>query len=270
MIMGNMHIVTGFRGENHVTAADVGSFNAAIFGSGQYVLNRGSKFATTILTNNSIRVADGDLLIQGRHVRLNEGSYVDLTIENGAQGFLRNDLIVARYTKDSNSGVEDVNLVVIKGTPAASNPVDPEYTSGDIINDHVYLADMPLYRVPLDSLNVQTLVPLFEMASLQEPHASTHAKGGSDEIKLTDIGAAAASVAVTAILPISGWTNNTQTVAVPGVKANSNVIVSAAPESFTAYGEAGIYCSAQDAGQLTFVCTDTPSANITVNIVIVG
>lgn len=164
--MGNLHLVTGTRGVKHVTSADHASFHAAIFGEGQYVLNRGNKFATTTVTNNQIRVADGDILMQGRHIRLNEGSYVDLTIENGAQGYLRNDLIVARYTKDSATGIEDCNLVVIKGTAAASEPVDPAYTNGDIINDHVLIADMPLYRVPLNGLNVQELVPLFEEASL--------------------------------------------------------------------------------------------------------
>lgn len=160
--MGNMHIVTGYRGENHVTAADVGSFNAAIFGTGEFILDRGSKFETTTVSNNKIRVADGDLIMQGRHVRLTEA--VELNIENGQTGFLRNDLIVARYTMDNATGVEDVNLVVIKGTAAASDPVDPEYTSADIINDTVYLNEMPLYRVPLNGLNVQALVPLFTEA----------------------------------------------------------------------------------------------------------
>lgn len=159
--MGNLHLVTGYAGASHVTAADAASLNAAIVGSGSYVLNRGNQFAATIVSNNKITIADGDLLMQGRHIRLNEGSTVDLTIENGASGYYRNDLIVARYTMDSNSGVENCNLVVIKGTAVSSNPTDPEYTSGDIINDHVLIADMPLYRVPLDGLNVQTLVPLF-------------------------------------------------------------------------------------------------------------
>lgn len=159
--MGNLHLVTGYAGQSHVTAADTASLNAAIVGPDNYVLNRGNKFAASIVTNNKITIADGDLLMQGRHIRLNEGSTVDLTIENGASGYYRNDLIVARYTMNSNSGVEDCNLVVIKGTAVSSNPADPEYTSGDIINDHVLQADMPLYRVPLDGLNVQTLVPLF-------------------------------------------------------------------------------------------------------------
>ena len=164
--MGNLHIVTGYKGENHVTAADIASFQASIFGTGEYVLNRGNKFSTTVVSNNQIRVADGDILMQGRHIRMNEGTYVDLTIENGSQGYFRNDLIVARYTKDSTTGVEDCNLVVIKGTAVSADPVDPEYTTGDIIEEHVLLNDMPLYRIPLDGLNVGTLVPLWTEASI--------------------------------------------------------------------------------------------------------
>lgn len=163
--MGNLHLVTGYAGAAHVTAADAASLNAAIVGPDNYVLNRGNQFAASVVTNNKITIADGDLLMQGRHIRLNEGSTVDLTIENGASGYYRNDLIVARYTMDSNTGVEDCNLVVIKGTAVSGNPSDPEYTSGDIINDHVLQADMPLYRVPLSGLNVQTLVPLFTVVN---------------------------------------------------------------------------------------------------------
>lgn len=159
--MANMHLITGYAGEAHITAADQGSLNAALFGEASYVLNRGSKLAATIVSNNSITIADGDIMMQGRHARIEEGETVELTIENGSQGNYRNDLIVARYTKDASTGVEAVNLAVIKGTPAESDPADPEYTSGDIINGNVLTADMPLYRVPLNGLTVQTLVPLF-------------------------------------------------------------------------------------------------------------
>lgn len=161
--MSNLHLVTGYAGQQHVTAADHGCFNAALFGSGQYVLGKGNKLSASVVTNNQIRVLDGDILMQGRHIRLNEDTYVDLTVENGAQGYYRNDLIVARYTKDAVSGVEEVNLVVIKGTAVTSNPSDPYYTSGDIVDGNDILNDMPLYRVPLNGLNVGNLVALFEV-----------------------------------------------------------------------------------------------------------
>lgn len=160
--MANMNLVTGYIGSNHVTAADAGSFHAAIFGDGQYLLNRGQKLAATIVTNNQLRIYDGDLIMQGRHVRINEGDYVDLTIENGATDYNRNDLVVARYTKDASSGVEAVNLVVIKGTAVTGTAEDPAYTSGDIMNDGAALNDMLLYRITINGLNVAGVTLLAE------------------------------------------------------------------------------------------------------------
>lgn len=164
--MGNLHLVTGYAGQAHITAEDHGSLNAALLGSGHYVLERGNKFSASAITSNQIRVLDGDLLIQGRHVRMPENTYVDLAIDSGAQGVKRNDLIVARYTKNSGTGVEDCNLVVIKGTAVSGNPVDPEYVSGDILGNHDVQVDFPLYRIPIDGLTVGTLVQLFSVVKV--------------------------------------------------------------------------------------------------------
>lgn len=276
--MGNLHLVTGHAGTAHVTAADHGSLHAAIFGEGSYVLNRGSKFATTITSNNSIRVADGDIIMQGRHIRLNEGSYVDLAVENGTQGMFRNDLIVVRYTKDSVSGVEDCNLAVIKGTAKSGSATDPEYTSGDIINDHVLLAEMPLYRIPLDGLNVQELVPLYSEASLLADGGVTSAKIASKAVTSAKIGdkavtkaklaSGATYTAATASLTSTGWSSGEQTVSVSGVTASNVVIVSPDPGSHVAYSEANVRCIEQASGKLTFACDDVPGESLTVNIVI--
>jgi hypothetical protein len=177
--MGNVHLVTGYAGAAHITAADQGSFNAAIFGAGQYVLDRGSKLAATVVTNNQIRIADGDLLMQGRHIRLD--SYVDLTIDSGTQSRNRNDLIVARYTRNSSTGVEDCNIVVIKGTATTGTASDPSYTAKNLLDGNVTQNDMPLYRVPLSGITVGTLVKLFdEVPSLSgEEEILTIDKGGT-------------------------------------------------------------------------------------------
>lgn len=158
----NLHLVTGYAGEEHVTSSDEGSLNAALMGEGQFVMERGNQFAASIISNNKVRVADGDILMQGRHIRLKENTYVDLNFNNGAQGYKRNDLIVVRYTKDSTTDKEEANLVVIKGTPSETTPSDPEYISGDIIHEHALQNDMLLYRVPFDGLNIQPIVALFD------------------------------------------------------------------------------------------------------------
>lgn len=81
---------------------------------------------------------------------------------------------------------------------------------------------------------------------------------------------AAKPVLRTATLTTSGWSSNTQTVTVSGVVADTNaqlIYVSPAnKDSATAWGGAGVFCSAQGANSLTFVCDSVPSANISVNI----
>lgn len=161
--MANMHLVTGYANKEHIKSADQGSFNAAVLGEGEFVLERGNKFAHTIISNNIVRIKDGDILMQGRHIRLDDGTYIDLEFDNGQQGYKRNDLIVVRYTKDSASGIEETSLVVLKGTPTTGEPSDPTHQTGDIIYDHALINEMPLYRVPFDGLNIQNLVCLFEV-----------------------------------------------------------------------------------------------------------
>ena len=76
------------------------------------------------------------------------------------------------------------------------------------------------------------------------------------------------SISVT--LSSSSWSSSTQTVTATGVTASNTVIVSPEPTSFTNYCSAWIYCSAQASNSLTFTCTDTPSSNITVNVIILN
>ena len=72
------------------------------------------------------------------------------------------------------------------------------------------------------------------------------------------------------MLPSSGWDTSSKTVsiAVSGITADSLVFVSPAPDAFTAYSDAGIYCSEQYEGRLVFTCKAIPASNINVNIVI--
>lgn len=74
----------------------------------------------------------------------------------------------------------------------------------------------------------------------------------------------------TATLAVASWSSNSITVSVTGVTASNLVIVSPAPASWAAWGKAGVYCSAQAAGQLTFTCTVTPTAALTANIIIMS
>lgn len=160
--MGNLHLVTGYAGQEHVSAVDHAALNAALIGTGQFVLDKGNVFEAQVISNNQIRILDGELMMQGRFVRLNPGTYVDLNLENGVQGVMRNDLIVARYTKNTTNGVEEVNLAVIKGTGHAIRPSDPSVTRGDITNGEAVLNEYPLWRIKLDGLNIEKVEAMFD------------------------------------------------------------------------------------------------------------
>lgn len=68
----------------------------------------------------------------------------------------------------------------------------------------------------------------------------------------------------------SSWSNMQQTVTVSGVTANGTIVVTPSPTSHVAYCEAGVYCSAQADGTLTFACSDTPDTNLTVNVMVLN
>ena len=75
------------------------------------------------------------------------------------------------------------------------------------------------------------------------------------------------AVAKTVTLTAS-WSSNTKTVTVEGITVNSILIVTPAPNSQEAYSKAGIVCSAQAEGSLTFTCKTAPTASIDINILI--
>lgn len=160
----SLHLVTGYKGASHITAEDVGALNSGTFGAGEYVLDTGKKFSASVLSSNTIRIYDGDLMMQGRHITLKADTYEDITIENGTVGMYRNDLIVVRYTKDSSTGIENAEFAVIKGIEVSANAEDPRHTKGDVLSGDCLLHEMPLYRIPLNGLAVGTPEPLFECA----------------------------------------------------------------------------------------------------------
>lgn len=154
-----MDIVTGHVGSAHVTSWQDRDLNQGIFGSGTYILGVGSKLAATIISNNEIDIADGVLVMQGCQGVIQKGTYQAMTIDNGSAGMKRYDLICAEYTKVG--GVEDLDLVVVKGTPSSSTPSDPSVTSGDIQNGDSPV-QVPIYRVSLNGLTVESVTALVD------------------------------------------------------------------------------------------------------------
>lgn len=155
------HLVTGYKGSEHIKSADQGSFNAAFFGSGQFVMEMGNQFEGSIVNNNTVRILDGDILMYGRHIRIDPGTFEDLTIETGNAGKNRIDLVCMTYEKNTSDGTEKAYLEVLKGSETEGTPSAPEYTDGNIITGAIK-NQMPLYKLTINGVVLQDITPLFK------------------------------------------------------------------------------------------------------------
>lgn len=154
-----LELVTGYWGQNHVTAEQEADLNAGIFGSGFYVLPVGEKMRAEAVTSNQIRIFDGIFVGYGRQASIEEGGYENVEIENGTSGLRRNDMIVVKYTKEEQSGIEGVSFEVLKGQ-TGSTAQDPVPNKQDI-RAGAFESEMPLYRVKLNGLAIEAIEPLF-------------------------------------------------------------------------------------------------------------
>ena len=154
-----VELVTGHANKAHATAEQAAGLNAGILGLDDYVLDVHDKLKITVVSANKVTIGTGELVMQGRHV--SQGTPEDLIVTNGSQGQKRNDLIVCRYAKGSQS-VESAKLVVVRGTPTTGTPTDPAVnTTSPLDGGTTY--DMPLYRIPLDGITIGTPVALFNV-----------------------------------------------------------------------------------------------------------
>lgn len=160
-----LNLVTGRTGSAHVTSDNARAFNSQVFGTGTYLIDYGAKFAPTIVDNNTVRIGDGMLIHQGTQMGIDIDSYEDVIIENGSSGYNRNDLIVMRYTKNRDTQIESISLVVMKGTPSNTTPVDPTYTTTNILDGTGLSTDVPICRVRLSSLTITSVDNLIESNS---------------------------------------------------------------------------------------------------------
>lgn len=158
----SLEIVTGVSEREHVSSAQDGRRNAFTFGTGRYVFDSGGKFAYTLISNNLIKISDGDLMDQGRHICTEPNDYTELTIDNGISGNNRKDIIAMRYEKNADTGFETASLVVIKGISTAGTASDPEHVEGNILNGDL-VDEFPLYRVNLSGISIVSIDVLFQI-----------------------------------------------------------------------------------------------------------
>ena len=182
-------------GEPHVTPEQIADVNIGTYGNKDYVLSVGNKMKAELITNNSVRVFDGVMVYGGLRDAVPVNKYYDMTIDNGAQGKNRNDIIVRRYTKEEGArGKASARFVVVKGTAVNGSAEDPKIEHADI-RAGALTHDMPLHRVRIEGLNIVAVEPLFDMLTSMAEHqnmlSELNGKLADDTgwIKLEDSGA---------------------------------------------------------------------------------
>ena len=90
--------------------------------------------------------------------------------------------------------------------------------------------------------------------------------GSLDNVPITYVDGATLG-ALTATLSSAGWSSNTQTVTVSGVKSNSIVMIIPSPASYDEYVVNNIRCTGQGTGELTFTCDFVPDTDLIVNVI---
>ena len=155
-----MEIITAGDGTAHVSSADDGTIYAGIAGNECYVTGVGDRLSCTMQGANTALVGTGVGIMYGRAFRV--AMPEEVTIQSGTQSQRRHDVICAHFTT-SSEGHESGELVVLKGTPTSGQEAeDPEIPSGDILEGATE-AYMPLWRIPLDGINVGEPEAMFDV-----------------------------------------------------------------------------------------------------------
>ena len=157
-----MKIMTGKTGAPHVTSQQFRQLVEGTVGQGSYILTSGENLKPELQTNNLLKIRSGMMSHHGNLSVVEIGTYDEVTIQNGTQGMQRIDLVVNRYTKDEETGIESSDWVVIQGTPAAESPTVPEYTEGNLQNGDL-VDDCPVFEVHLNGINVTEVKKLLSV-----------------------------------------------------------------------------------------------------------
>lgn len=159
--------ITNRKGQNHVTSAQFRDIIQSILGDGSYIANLYNLMEPELSTNNTIKIKSGVLIHHGYVSEIQNGTYDEINYQNGTQGMLRIDLVVARYKKTEDTQIEDMEWVVIRGTPDALSPVLPDYIVGNMQEGDL-TDDCPVFEIHFDGINVtevKKLLPIIPAAA---------------------------------------------------------------------------------------------------------
>lgn len=140
--VATVNLVTGRANEPHITSYDTSEFNKAIFGNASRAID--APIEAELVDNNTVRIHQGKVIMQGRFIRIEEN--VIVTIDSEKSGLKRYDTIYLAYCRSTATGKEWAYIGKTVGTPAASNPEIPE-VSEDTIDESCTESQMRLFDV---------------------------------------------------------------------------------------------------------------------------
>lgn len=158
------------------------------------------------------------------------------------------DQVYVYKLTSGNAWTVTVREASVKITTGSKNGINAVYSNGAVTIGHT------------NSVTAKTTQALYPITY----DAQGHITGSGTAVTIPTI------ASTTATLSTSSWSNNTQTITVTGVTASNTVIITPAPASAHDYVEAGCLCVEQGEDTLTFTCTDVPSADLTVNVLVLS
>lgn len=151
-----MEDITSKKGEAHVTSTQFRAIVESLAGVESYIASVGEELEPELSTNNTVIIRPGILIHHGHVIQVPPNTYDTVNYLNGSQGMKRIDLVVARYTRNTDTGNESTDWVVIQGEPDATAPVAPDYTMGNMQEGDL-TDDCPVFELYFDGINVTSI-----------------------------------------------------------------------------------------------------------------
>lgn len=185
-----MEIVSGKTGSPHVTSQQFRQILEGTIGQGSCILTSGENLEPELTSNNLLKIRSGIMAHHGNVSAVKIGTYDEVTITNGTQGMKRKDLVVNRYTRNKETGIETNEWLYIMGTPTSGTPTVPAYTKGNLQEGDL-VDDCPVFEITLNGINVTGVKKLLDvvpsMATINDDLADTSGKIAVKSYKQADM-----------------------------------------------------------------------------------
>ena len=223
-------------------------------------LTNDSGFVTSVPTKTSDLTNDSNFVVDANYVHTDNN--FTATEKNKLAGIASGAEVNVQSDWNESDSTDDAYI--------KNKPTIPEKTS-DLTNDSDFVVDASYVHTDNNFTSTEK-TKLSGIASGAEVNvqANWNETSSSSDAYIKNKPTIPKVSSVTVSLTVANWSNNSQTVSVTGVTASNNVIVSPAPASIDNYVAGGIKCTAQASNSLTFTCTTTPSAAISVNVLVMS